>query len=660
MAAVRLKCSFLVYFTLFCELLVLAVASDDFVRYQVVDHHPSEIVKRSDIKLLQRERRYVETAIPRLADNYFRRESYPSKSVDKDDLDTFSRRRGRMEMVGNLAISAEQLASASADGGGEGKHEYPPEEKEAKQSIKKATSTPLKKNQDLYPGKTTSMAVIGDNDHGDIHRSDAEQKRVAPTTTSTPVPAVGNTTITKAPSSTNSTDSHQDSVEHHMDNHTTMHEDHQDGHNHLINVTGTTPEDASVLVQPTNASVPFGDDDFPKDITNSTLVKNNITEKQVDNHFYYNSTFIVDPGVAKHYWVDLDREKDVIINKMLSTSHRKAATVKLSFDFPFYGHIIQKVTIATGGFLYTGDYIHSWLAATQYIAPLMANFDTGLSEDSQVRYTDNGSAFTVEWDRVHLQDKRDAGQFTFQVTLCKNGDIAFVYKDVPILVDSIEDCLHPVKVGISDAYIMDKNVFFVRKKTIYEYHRVSFKREDIKNWTVIYMSALPTCMSYNDCATCAGADRQLDCKWCAAINRCSSGYDRHRQDWLVHSCEHTAINVTSDCTAGNASVFNERQHQRGLHITEDKSASADSHVAVHSQAATDNSIANSGKTGHLGHSGLLGLLFFILTIAGLGSWLFYAYRNPHTTSGQVLIKYRPSQWSLRRGEARYTAATIHM
>lgn len=48
--------------------------------------------------------------------------------------------------------------------------------------------------------------------------------------------------------------------------------------------------------------------------------------------------------------------------------------------------------------------------------------------------------------------------------------------------------------------------------------------------------------------------------------------------------------MTSDCTAGNASVFNERQHQRGLHITEDKSASADSHVAVHSQAATDNSI----------------------------------------------------------------------
>lgn len=65
-------------------------------------------------------------------------------------------------------------------------------------------------------------------------------------------------------------------------------------------------------------------------------------------------------------------------------------TVKLSFDFPFYGHTIKNVTIATGGFLYTGDYIHSWLAATQYIAPLMANFDTSLSNDSFIKYVDNG------------------------------------------------------------------------------------------------------------------------------------------------------------------------------------------------------------------------------------------------------------------------------
>lgn len=66
-------------------------------------------------------------------------------------------------------------------------------------------------------------------------------------------------------------------------------------------------------------------------------------------------------------------------------------TVQLKFDFPFYGHTVRNVTVATGGFLYTGEYVHSWLAATQYIAPLMANFDTSMSNISTVKYSDNGN-----------------------------------------------------------------------------------------------------------------------------------------------------------------------------------------------------------------------------------------------------------------------------
>ena len=75
---------------------------------------------------------------------------------------------------------------------------------------------------------------------------------------------------------------------------------------------------------------------------------------------------------------------------MLSKSYRRAATIKLNFKFPFYGHPVDNITIATGGFLYTGDYVHSWLAATQYIAPLMANFDTSQDDDAKIRYADNG------------------------------------------------------------------------------------------------------------------------------------------------------------------------------------------------------------------------------------------------------------------------------
>jgi hypothetical protein len=71
-------------------------------------------------------------------------------------------------------------------------------------------------------------------------------------------------------------------------------------------------------------------------------------------------------------------------------SFRRAATVTLSFKFPFYGHFVENITIATGGFLYTGEYVHSWLAATQYIAPLMANFDTSQEDSATVSYADNG------------------------------------------------------------------------------------------------------------------------------------------------------------------------------------------------------------------------------------------------------------------------------
>lgn len=68
-------------------------------------------------------------------------------------------------------------------------------------------------------------------------------------------------------------------------------------------------------------------------------------------------------------------------------------TVTLTFDFPFYGHLLRNITIATGGFLFTGDFVHTWLAATQYIAPLMANFDTSLSKNAYVKYADNGKFF---------------------------------------------------------------------------------------------------------------------------------------------------------------------------------------------------------------------------------------------------------------------------
>jgi len=42
------------------------------------------------------------------------------------------------------------------------------------------------------------------------------------------------------------------------------------------------------------------------------------------------------------------------------------------------------------GFVYMSDFLHTQLAFSQYIAPLMADFTTADSNDSFVRFFDNG------------------------------------------------------------------------------------------------------------------------------------------------------------------------------------------------------------------------------------------------------------------------------
>ena len=53
------------------------------------------------------------------------------------------------------------------------------------------------------------------------------------------------------------------------------------------------------------------------------------------------------------------------------------------------------------------------------------------------------------------------------MTIHVTGDIVFAYRDVPIAVDRILDVSHPVKVGLSDAYIVEKTVFCELKVVLY-------------------------------------------------------------------------------------------------------------------------------------------------------------------------------------------------
>lgn len=124
----------------------------------------------------------------------------------------------------------------------------------------------------------------------------------------------------------------------------------------------------------------------------------------------------------------------------------------------------------SSGFIYTGDVIHRMLTATQYIAPLMADFDASLSQNSTVFYADNGgmkvcgfllvrllcdcvdklcgqsvalsvclcyvgTALVVQWRHVPLQDNLSLGRFTFQAALHSDGRIVFAYREVTFLFD---------------------------------------------------------------------------------------------------------------------------------------------------------------------------------------------------------------------------------
>uniref|UniRef100_A0A8C8E2C8 Plexin domain containing 1 n=1 Tax=Oryzias sinensis TaxID=183150 RepID=A0A8C8E2C8_9TELE len=243
---------------------------------------------------------------------------------------------------------------------------------------------------------------------------------------------------------------------------------------------------------------------------------------------------------ADSLWVDLDslHRSQVKIHGILSNTHRQAARVALSFDFPFYGHYLRQIIVATGGFIFMGDITHRMLTATQYAAPLMANFDPSSSTNSTVRYSDNGNLFVVQWDKVRLKDRENEGSFTFQAALHSNGTIVFNYRDIPIPVENMNSPEHPVKVGLSDAFMAfhPASMPGIKRRTIYEYHRVEIDATKIVSRSAFEFIPLPTCLQHTSCDLCLTSNLTTGCGWCNTLQRCSDGIDRHRLEWLEYNC----------------------------------------------------------------------------------------------------------------------------
>ncbi|XP_040011359.1 plexin domain-containing protein 1-like isoform X2 [Xiphias gladius] len=287
---------------------------------------------------------------------------------------------------------------------------------------------------------------------------------------------------------------------------------------------------------------------------------NNMTVVEDSGKYYTWRRFGPEDQRTRELWVDMNdaRHSQVRVHGILSNSYKQAVRVALSFDFPFYGHYLRQITIATGGFIFTGDITHRILTATQYIAPLMANFDPSYSKESTVQYLDNGEVFVVQWERVRLPGKESEGAFTFQAALYKTGTITFSYKDIPLSLDVISSAEHPVKVGLSDAFVVtspSSQSPDAQWRTIYEYHRVEIDATEITSYSAVEFTALPTCLQRDSCELCLSSNQTSGCSWCHVLQRCSDGMDRHRQEWLDYACSEESKEATcEDYTRGDIST----------------------------------------------------------------------------------------------------------
>uniref|UniRef100_A0A673WAS7 Plexin domain containing 2b n=1 Tax=Salmo trutta TaxID=8032 RepID=A0A673WAS7_SALTR len=402
-------------------------------------------------------------------------------------------------------------------------------------------------------------------------------------------------------------------------------------------------------------------------------------EEDTDHNYYTSKTYGPTDPMSKDLWVNVDQmdKEKVKIHGILSNTHRQAARVNLSFDFPFYGHFLRDLTVATGGFIYTGDVVHRMLTATQYIAPLMANFDPSVSRNSTVIYFDNGTALVVQWDHVHLQDSYNLGSFTFQATLHSDGRIVFAYKEIPIEVAQISSVNHPVKVGLSDAFVVVhriQQIPNVRRRTIYEYHRVELTKTKITNSTAVEMMPLPTCLQFTSCSSCISSQINFNCSWCHRLRRCSSGFDRHRQDWVDNSCpdEVNIVMTNIFLTLYNSSLSLFLSLPLSLFLSVSLSASLslslfstdDTKIALHlkDNGAMPKESSAERKGTHPLHTGLiLGILMVMLIMAATVLVTVYIYHHPTSAASLFFIERRPSRWpamKFRRGSGHPAYAEV--
>ncbi|XP_017600182.1 PREDICTED: plexin domain-containing protein 1 [Corvus brachyrhynchos] len=385
-----------------------------------------------------------------------------------------------------------------------------------------------------------------------------------------------------------------------------------------------------------------------------------------DNHSYYVSR-IYGPGDARRrgLWVDMAaaNRSQVKIHGILSNTHRQASRIVLSFDFPFYGHLLRQVTIATGG--ESGwDGIHGMLEAGDEVEA-QGQVRTGQAGErrgegrTEQLWSPPGTVFVVQWDKVYLQGKEDMGSFTFQAALHSSGRIVFGYKEIPVPVLQISASQHPVKAGLSDAFMVlnpSPDVPESRRRTIYEYHRVELDTSRISSRSAVEFTPLPTCLQHQSCEMCVTSELTFNCSWCHVLQRCSSGFDRYREEWLSYGCGQPDEKTCEDLAEGGR--YSAPPDSSASPQAQDGTSPTAS-LFIDSLTTEDDTKLNQFAGGEgVGSSSLpsqssgapmptgtiVGIVVAVLLLAGIILAGIYISGHPTSTAALFFIERRPHRW----------------
>jgi hypothetical protein len=157
-----------------------------------------------------------------------------------------------------------------------------------------------------------------------------------------------------------------------------------------------------------NGSCGGGGNAFDKEyLTIGELSAENVT----DYHMFYISYVTRNPTTFDSFWRQMEVGEDqLVVLPACSTRYKSTDRVVLPFDFPFYGHPVKTVTVASGGFLSLPSIWQTSIVESQYIAPLGAEFDASYSADSTVTMLAANDAKSAGPGTVYLSGHAQTGR----------------------------------------------------------------------------------------------------------------------------------------------------------------------------------------------------------------------------------------------------------